>query len=39
MKIRGVKANQRRKAFEVAAGGNRLMFPFARLEHPPIQPV
>ena len=35
MKIRSVKANNRRKAFEVRAGMKRLMFPFARLEVPP----
>lgn len=32
MKIRSVKANNRRKAFEVTAGKRRLLFPFARLE-------
>lgn len=36
MKIRGVKANNRRKAFEVTAAGKRLVFPFARLE---VQPT
>jgi len=36
MKIRSVKANNRRKAFEVTAAGKRLMFPFARLE---VQPA
>jgi hypothetical protein len=36
MKIRSVRTNQRRKAFEVVVGGKRLMFPFARLE---IQPT
>jgi len=36
MKIRNVKANHRRKAFEVTAAGKRLMFPFARLE---VQPT
>jgi hypothetical protein len=36
MKIRNVKANNRRKAFEVTAAGTRLMFPFARLE---VQPT
>ena len=35
MKIRAVKANNRRKAFEVTAAGKRLMFPFARLELQP----
>jgi len=35
MKIRTVKANNRRKAFEVTAAGKRLMFPFARLEAQP----
>ena len=35
MKIRSVKANNRRKAFEVAAAGKRLAFPFARLEVKP----
>lgn len=32
MKIRSVKANNRRKAFEVTAGKKRFAFPFARLE-------
>ena len=36
MKIRSVKANNRRKAFEVTAGRRRLSFPFARLE---VQPT
>jgi hypothetical protein len=36
MKIRSVKANTRRKAFEVTAGKRRLSFPFARLE---VQPT
>ncbi|MBI1960233.1 MAG: hypothetical protein HYS36_13520, partial [Candidatus Rokubacteria bacterium] len=31
MKIRSVKANNRRKAFEVMAAGKRLLFPFAQL--------
>jgi hypothetical protein len=35
MKIGGVKANNRRKAFEVTAAGKRLVFPFAQLEVPP----
>ena len=35
MKIRSVKTNQRRKAFELAVGGKRLTFPFARLEPRP----
>ena len=35
MKIRTVKANNRRKAFEVSAAKKRLVFPFARLE---VQP-
>ncbi len=35
MKIGRVKANNRRKAFEVTAAGKRLVFPFARLEVPP----
>jgi len=35
MKIRKVKANNRRKAFEVTAAGKRLLLPFARLEVPP----
>jgi len=35
MKIRSVKANNRRKAFEVTAAKKRLVFPFARLEVPP----
>ncbi len=36
MKIRSVKANNRRKAFEVTAAKKRLSFPFARLE---VQPT
>ena len=32
MKIRSVKANNRRKAFEVTAGKRHLSLPFARLE-------
>jgi len=36
MKIRSVKANNRRKAFEVTVRGRRLAFPFARLE---VQPT
>ena len=36
MKIRSVKASNRRKAFEVTAGRRRLSFPFARLE---VQPT
>lgn len=36
MKIRSVKANNRRKAFEVTAAKRRLLFPFARLE---VQPT
>ena len=35
MKIRTVRANNRRKAFEVTAGKKRLVFPFTRLEMPP----
>ncbi len=35
MKIRRVKANNRRKAFEVIVGQKRLAFPFARLDAPP----
>jgi hypothetical protein len=35
MKIRTVKANNRRKAFEVTVHGRRLLYPFARLEVPP----
>ena len=35
MKIRSVKANNRRKAFEVTTANNRLIFPFARLEAQP----
>ena len=31
MKIRSVKANNRRKAFEVMAAGKRLLFPYAQL--------
>jgi hypothetical protein len=36
MKIRSVKANVRRKGFEVRAGKRRLFFPFSRLE---VQPM
>ena len=36
MKIERVKANNRRKAFEVTAGKKRLVFPFAQLE---VQPT
>ena len=36
MKIRSVKANNRRRAFEVTAAKKRLSFPFARLE---VQPT
>jgi hypothetical protein len=36
MKIRSVKANLRRKAFEVSVAKKHLVFPFARLE---IQPT
>lgn len=36
MKIRRVKANNRRKAFEVTAAKRRLLFPFSRLE---VQPT
>jgi hypothetical protein len=36
MKIRSVKANNRRKAFEVATAKRRLLFPFSRLE---VQPT
>ncbi len=35
MKITQVKANNRRKAFEVTVAGRRLLFPFARLEVAP----
>ncbi len=35
MKIRSVKANNRRKAFEVTAAKKRLMFPFSQLDVPP----
>lgn len=35
MKIRSVKANNRRKLFEVTVSGKRLVFPFARLEGQP----
>ena len=37
MKIRGVKANNRRKAFEVMVAGKRLLFPFAQL--PEVRPT
>ncbi len=36
MKIRSVKANNRRRAFEVTTAKKRLAFPFARLE---VQPT
>jgi hypothetical protein len=36
MKIRSVKANNRRKAFEVATAKRRLLFPYSRLE---VQPT
>lgn len=36
MKIRSVKANNRRQLFELAVSGKRLVFPFARLE---VQPT
>jgi hypothetical protein len=35
MKIARVKANNRRKAFEVTVAGKHLVFPFAQLEMPP----
>jgi Cro/C1-type HTH DNA-binding domain len=35
MKITRVKANNRRKAFEVTAAGKHMLFPFAQLELPP----
>jgi hypothetical protein len=35
MKIRAVEWNQRRKAFEVAVGRRRYVFPFAQLQPPP----
>ena len=35
MKIRSVKANNRRKAFEITAAKKRLVFPFIKLEIPP----
>jgi hypothetical protein len=35
MKIRSVKANNRRKAFEITAAKKRFVFPFTRLEVPP----
>ena len=35
MKIRSVKANNRRKAFEITTAKKRLVFPFAKLEVPP----
>jgi hypothetical protein len=35
MKIRSVKPNNRRKAFEVTAAKKRLVFPFTQLEAPP----
>ncbi len=35
MKIQSVKANNRRKAFEITAAKQRLAFPYTRLEIPP----
>jgi hypothetical protein len=35
MKIRTVKANSRRRAFEVTAGRKRWLLPFAKVEVPP----
>ncbi len=35
MKIRSVKANNRRKAFEITAAKQRLAFPYTQLEAPP----
>ena len=35
MKIRSVKANNRRKAFEITAAKKRLVFPFTKLEVSP----
>ena len=35
MKIRSVKPNNRRKAFEVTAGGRQFTYPYARLELKP----
>jgi hypothetical protein len=35
MKLRSVKANNRRKAFEITAAAKRLVFPFTKLEVPP----
>jgi len=35
MKIRTVRANPRRRAFEVAAGRKRWLLPFAKVEVPP----
>lgn len=35
MKIRSVKTNNRRKAFEITAATKRLVFPFIKLEVPP----
>ena len=35
MKIRSVKANNRRKAFEITAATRRLVFPFTKLEVSP----
>lgn len=35
MKIRSVTTNNRRKAFELAAGKKRLLFPFAKLDVAP----
>lgn len=37
MKIRGVRVNQRRKAFEVRTSSRRLLLPFARVDPRPIE--
>lgn len=37
MKIRGVRVNQRRKAFEVRTSSRRLLLPFARVDPRPTE--
>src|SRR5438105_4128809 len=36
VKVRRVRINHRRKAFEVTLGGTRLFFPFAKLDVKPL---
>ena len=37
MKVRSVRANNRRKAFEVSTSGGVLAYPYAQLRHPPTR--